>query len=492
MVSLGKSKHHNYHHMRLITTILCSFFLLTQITANDKYDIQFKVNNYDQDTLIIGYYFGGQTLVLDTLVANKPGEFRLQSDTTALIDGIYIALTKPENQFVQFMITDEDQEFKMEFDASNLSDISFKGSKENKIFNDYVKFMEVKRTKQETLQNSINSENTDPTIIAKTEMEIAKVDLEVKNYQDEVLKNHPQSIASLVIKANSKIDLPDFEGTPEEVQMAQYRHYKKHYFDNIDLTHPAVLRTPFLNDRIEYYLEKLTYKMPDSLNQSVDYILDKMEGSEEMYSYYLSHLLRKYGEAKVVGQDAVYVHIAEKYYATGKATWMKPENLEKILENAANLKPTLIGKQAPDFTVQKEDGSSLSLSDMKSKYTVIFFWAPDCGHCTKSIPHIKTFSEKWKDKGVEILTICNKTGKKYESCWEGVKEKGLEEFINTGDQYQKSKILSNYFVKTTPKIFVLDQDHKIIMKGIGAKQLDAVMIEMERQEMERMAGSKSQ
>jgi len=176
--------------------------------------------------------------------------------------------------------------------------------------------------------------------------------------------------------------------------------------------------------------------------------------------------------------DAVYVHLANEYYAKNKAPWVEEENLEKILDNAYRLEPTLIGKQAPEFTIYLEDGSAISLNSIKAKYTLLLFWAPDCGHCTTAMPKIIEFYEQYKDKGVEILSICNKTGDKYDTCWKAIDEKGMTHFINAGDQYQKSRIQSKYFVKSTPKIFILDSNKKIIMKNIGAEQLNKVMEEI--------------
>lgn len=60
---------------------------------------------------------------------------------------------------------------------------------------------------------------------------------------------------------------------------------------------------------------------------------------------------------------------------------------------------------APDFTLATLDGKQLSLSDYKGKKAVVLdFFATWCPNCTRNIPHLETFYEKYKDH-VEVVGI---------------------------------------------------------------------------------------
>ena len=180
--------------------------------------------------------------------------------------------------------------------------------------------------------------------------------------------------------------------------------------------------------------------------------------------------------------DAVYVHLALNYYDKGLTPWVPEENLKEIVGNAKKIAPTLIGQQAPDFKVKTQEGTELSLGDFTKDFTILLFWKPDCGHCTKAMPHIIEFQEKYKDKSVDLLTICTKTGKDYGKCWEGVEEKNMMGLLNAGDEYHRSRIFSKYFVNSTPAIYILDKDKKIKLKKVPAENLDAVMTELMKAE----------
>jgi thiol-disulfide isomerase/thioredoxin len=199
----------------------------------------------------------------------------------------------------------------------------------------------------------------------------------------------------------------------------------------------------------------------------------------------LVNFLNDAARSKRMGMDAVYVFLVDHYYATGKASWMDQEQLEKLISQAAALSPTLIGKVAPDVLFYKESGESVNIHSIDADYTVLFFWDPECGHCKKSIPFIIDFYNAYKVKGVEILAICTKTGSDISDCWKSATEKGMDIWVNVSDQYLRSRYKTIYDVKTTPQIFILDKDKKIIVKKIGGEDLTSVMDEVLRVEAER-------
>ena len=435
-----------------------------------------SVENYETDTLILGYYLADKMLVKDSLVrSSETGTFSFQQDSS-LESGMYMLVSVPEGLFYQVLVPEDDQDFDITIDTTRDYQITFEGSDENALFYDYLNFIEKARLENERLEKVISE--TDSVLVSVRDQ--LRKDQEAINQivgqkQLQVIEEFPNSIVALLIRSNLPFNFPEFSGTPEEVQDQRYRYYKTRYFDNLDLTHAAVLRTPIIDQRVTYFLESLTPINADSVIRSVDFLLDLMDPSSDVYRYYLSTLLNKYGNSKYIGLDAVYVHLALNYYGMDKAPWVTEENKKEIITNAKRIEPILIGKQAPDFTIQKDDGTPLALAELNNDYTVLVFWKPDCSHCTKAMPHILDFNTKWKDRGVEVIAICTASGKDYGECWEGVKSKGMEGLVNAGDQYRRSGIFSKYYTTSTPKIFVLDKNKKIKMKKVPAENLDAVM-----------------
>jgi len=466
--------------------LFSAFFMFSfGLSANDAgHKITFELKNYTSPELIVGFYLGEQTLVKDTLRTDKAdGKFVLEGDES-LDHGVYLMLTQPDVEFIQFLVED-DQHFTIKTDGEDLGDVKFDGSDLNKRFYDYLDFIKEHRKEVNKLHeqkaelDSLNKSTGD--IVTK----ITKVNEKVKAKQKEVVAKDPRSMIAMLINANKQIDIPDFEGTEDEVKLKKFQYYKAHYFDHIELDRPETLRTPFLHERVNYYLEKLTPTHPDSINKSVDEILAKSKPAEDTYKYYLSHFLNKYHGSKVVGYDAVYVHLALKYYAKGEATWVDEENLEKIIDKAKRTKPVLIGKQAPDFTAKDKDGNDHTLSKIDADYKVLIFWKPECGHCKKAMPHVVAFQDKFIDRGVKVVSFCTDGAKNIEKCWEAVEEKKMGNLLNLADQIGRSRAQAKFYATSTPYIYILDRAGKILMKRIGAEQLEEVMDEIIKIEEEK-------
>jgi thiol-disulfide isomerase/thioredoxin len=223
-------------------------------------------------------------------------------------------------------------------------------------------------------------------------------------------------------------------------------------------------------------MENLTAPIPDSINKSVDYILGKMPLQSEIWKYYVAHFLNKYARSQYVGMDAVYVHLVKNYYAKGLTPWVDQEKLIKIIDNAVRMENTLIGKTAPDVKLYKEDKTPVKLSEIEAEYTVLFFWKPDCGHCKASMPAVIDFQEKYRDKGVKVVAVCTRLGSKVNECWTIEKELKMDKFfLHLADENNLSNFHSEYNIQTTPAIFVLDKDKKILIKQIPGEKLGEIM-----------------
>ena len=465
--------------MRFLLTFLL-WATLSGIFAQGEYDIDIKVNNYDNDTLIVGYYFAEKQLVRDTLLAEQPGNFRLSGKDT-LRNGVYLLLTRPDNEYIQFHVNEGNTAFSLEFDFEDKSKVTFKNSEDNETFQAYLQLIAEHRPEAVELRDTIKALKESGGDTAEYESRMAEIDDLILSEQQRIIAAHPDYLTAIILKASEEIDVPDFEGD-EKRELKRYLYYKDHYFDNIGLANPLMLYSGALAPKVDYYMEKLTPNHPDSIKKSIDYLLEEMKPASETRKYYLSTFLNKYAKSKVIGFDAIYVHLVDKYYNRDETPWVSEENLAKIKDNANKLRPVLLGKEGADLTVYDKSGKEITISELDYEYLVLLFWAPDCGHCTKMMPGFVEFNEKWSAQGIKTLAVCTKLQDKTETCWEKLEEKEMMGFINGADQYFKSRFRLKYNVTTTPKVFILDKDRQILMKNIGSDQLESVMIEILKRE----------
>jgi thiol-disulfide isomerase/thioredoxin len=460
----------------LRTLFLALGLLATTVAFAQKgYNIKVKLDNYPEKDLILGFHYGEKQYVKDTAQADADGYFVFKADTL-FPPGVYLLVMMPDKRPIEFMLNSDDQEFSLITDAKEpVAKMKVKGSDDNETFFDYLKFLGGLRPEADTLRAQLGrtkSKKDSTEITAK----LNGMDGRVKKYQKEFIAKYPNFTGAKVVKGSIDPEIPEFKGADDkEIQRKKYYYYRAHYFDNIDLSDRTYLRSPLLHGKLDNYISKIAPQHPDSINVQLDMLFDKMKGSEETKRYYISHFLNYFAKMQLVGFDACYVHVGKNYFCT--ASWPAKEDLEKICDNVRRLDPILIGKIAPNIVVKDRNNQNHALYDVDADYTILFFWAPDCGHCKKAAPLLVEFAKKWQGKGVKVFNVCTAVTDKGPECWKGVEEKGFDDnlFMNMYDPYIQSKYKTLYDVQTTPQIFILDRKHEILMKRIGAEQLDKTL-----------------
>ncbi|NOT37368.1 MAG: redoxin domain-containing protein [Saprospiraceae bacterium] len=460
-------KYSKFCFIQILFLTLFSSFLSSQ-----SYNIKVKINGYTNDTLLLGYHYGDKQYIRDTAY-KKNNEFVFKGDTL-LEPGMYLIVTKPDHNYAQVLVDKDKANFSIETKNIDLTKYAtFKNSKLNTDFFDYITFVGEKRMAADSVGKKMQA-SADTAFKKKCELELNKIDSEVKSHQEKVIKDQGKSLLATLINSTKEVDLPEFKGTKDEIQEQNYKYYKAHYFDYMDFTDDRIVRLPFFQGKLDKYFANLIMQHPDSISKELDFLLSRCKGNNDVFKYILSTQLSAAANSKYVGMDGVYVHLVENYYGKGLATWIDDESLAKIIRDANALKPLLIDKIAPDFVVYKKDSTPVRLHGINSEYIVLLIWAPDCSHCKKSMHHFVDFYEKYKSKGVEVLAICNKSGPEEKSCWEE-KDFKLGNWINTSDPHGLSTYRYLYDVKSTPQVYILDKNKKILTKKIAGEQIIEVM-----------------
>lgn len=483
-----------------ISTLLFTTFSFA--TDGPGYKIRVKLENYAANELVIGFHYGEKQYVKDTVTLGADGYFTFEADTL-FPAGVYLLVLKPDNNFIQLLLDDKNQQLTIMTDVKDsVNKMKIKGSADNEVFYEYLKLLNRQRPESDSLRAQLAKLKGQPSDSAKVAGKIADIDKAVKKYQQDLISKHPGSMAAKIVKAAIDPEVPEFKGDEKEVAKKKFNWIRAHFFDNMDIADPSLLRSPVLHSKVDYFITKLTPQHPDSVNLALDWLFGQLKGkyAGENYKYYLIHFLNFYAKSNIVGFDACYVHIANEYYCKGNAPWTKKEDLEKICDNARRLEPVLIGKVAPNIVVADRNNQPRALWDVDADYTVLFFWATDCGHCKKAAPHMVEFANKFKDRGVKVFAVCtgvvtakedsNTYEKVHDTCWKGVEEKEFNDnvFLNTYDPYIKSRYKMLYDVQTTPQIFILNRNHEILMKRIGAEQLGDVMEQVMKFQEEKKKG----
>ena len=125
----------------------------------------------------------------------------------------------------------------------------------------------------------------------------------------------------------------------------------------------------------------------------------------------------------------------------------------------------LLGKTAPDFTLQSLDGKSLRLSDFRGKAVVLNFWATWCEPCKIEMPWFVDLQKKYASEGLQILGVAMDDASPQEI---GKFAKQME--VNYPVMVGKDSVGDAYGgVQFLPATFYIGRDGKVIERVFGIK-----------------------
>jgi thiol-disulfide isomerase/thioredoxin len=185
--------------------------------------------------------------------------------------------------------------------------------------------------------------------------------------------------------------------------------------------------------------------------------------------------------------------MVEKYYITNQCDWVDSTQLVKLQDRAQKIAPNLIGRKATEFiaygTAFMKDtlGIPHTLSEIDSDYTVLVFYGPTCGHCKKEIPKIKNDVDSLISSGYNIETFAVATEFDKKEWKEFINKQQTGDWINVsdinhdaeGNPVASSNWRDKYDIYSTPVIYLLDKEKKIIAKRISHSQLVEIIVELE-------------
>lgn len=457
-------------HSKFLKVFSVVYLLIgaTVFAQDNAYRIEVKVNKFKGDVCYLGYPYGDKKYIADTAQLNSEGKFVFEG-TKPLDGGLYF-IYNPKNLYFDLIVAEP--EFSIETDTLDLIKyMKTEGTLENKVFFDFQRFMREKQKYAAPLSEKLKdaSEQEKEKITAQ----LKEVDNEVKAYRAEIMSKFPNTFAIKFIKSTIAIEIPeaplDASGEPLDPNFG-YKYYKAHYFDNIDFSDSKMLRTPNFYSKVEEYLEKMTVKHPDSIISSARTVIEKSRANDEIFRYCVVNLTSKYETSNIMGMDAVFVDLAEKYYMSGDAFWADSTLSAKIKDRVSRIKPNLIGNQAPKMVLLDTQLKPVSLYSVKSEYIVLYFYDPDCGHCKTKTPELKElYDSKLKSKGVKVVAANIK--KDVDKWKKYIEEKDLN-WINLADPNTRSNFRYEYNIETTPQLYILDNQKKIIAKKLDVEQIE--------------------
>jgi peroxiredoxin len=451
------------------------FLIIPVLGIGQKMKIGVELKEAAGQEVYLAHYYIGNIYAKDTLLLDNQGTGTFHADSL-LPQGLY-KIYRDENTHFDFLLGN-DQEFFLKNETFSTESALIKGAAETEAFIIYSSFLKNLQKRNAEIRKSLESSGAEER--GKLLQELNALTNQLYAYWDKLEKDYPGSFLAKFVKANH-VPAMDISSLPREVQendslllRARYYYQRTHYWDNFDYTDERFLYTPFYKNKLETWFTKVLYQHYDSVRSEVFNFIEEVKPSKRIFQFATSFFLNSSINSNIMGMDALFVDIARRYYLSGDAFWATDEALEKIRENVLFFENNLIGRQAPDLTLEGLDGQYYNLNQIDARYTLVIIYEPGCSHCKEFVPQLyNQVYLPFRDKGLEVFAIYS-MNKKEE--WESfLYEHELHDWMNVWDEHHVSRFKILYDARTTPGIFILDGQKKIVAKKMTVEQVRLFM-----------------
>jgi thiol-disulfide isomerase/thioredoxin len=237
---------------------------------------------------------------------------------------------------------------------------------------------------------------------------------------------------------------------------------------------------------LDEYFKNYVARDADSIIEEVQYMLTVAKTGKEIYPFLLFKFTNKYISPEFMGQDKVFLHLYQNFFAKGDTVLLNEASKKSITERAYSMMANQLGLPAPALDINTIDDKPFSLYKTTAPYTFIAFWDPTCSHCKVEIPQLDSmYKASWKALGVQIVGV-NINYKELPAWKKFIADNQINNWFHV---YQTEAALNKeitnqkpttirqlYDVFKTPTFYLLDANKRIIAKNLTLQQFNDFLL----------------
>lgn len=433
--------------------------------------------NHCQDTVVyLAIHYREKLMLKDTAYnINNQGIFIFEG-VNKYDDGLYTLVSQAKKPYVNFII-DGEQNFQFNIDTiGDVRNFQVVNSPQN---SEMLRFQrqsvkaqrQVNQYQERYKENqAINNQDSMDYYAQK----LKEVNEEMQAFIKDLIEQNPNYLFSKMQKSYLQIELPDppknLDGTEDSTYLPYY--YREHFWDNFDLTDRRFIFIPSFEPKLkEYFNQVLAYQETDTINKYVDKMLAQAYTDSLMYRFLIEWTSGHFETSKILGHDAVFVHIAKENQLKGKCKWIDEDLMGRYRNRVNGLEPLLIGKRAteliiPDTNLSDKAEHWHSLYRFSQKpYIVLWFYDPHCPTCKKESEKLRTVYDSLETIGKRNFDVYAVGSDSDIERWKKyVREKNYP-WLNVGGNRANVDYLEAYNIYETgnPAMFIIDNRTKNII-----------------------------
>ncbi|MBQ0024959.1 MAG: redoxin domain-containing protein [Bacteroidales bacterium] len=229
------------------------------------------------------------------------------------------------------------------------------------------------------------------------------------------------------------------------------------------------------------YLESIMVEPVDSICVKVDSLVAALEAQgAEKQATVAGLAFDFFCNSPIMGQEAVAVHIADTFFLSGKLKWSDDSTYPLLYSFAEFNRSSLLGMDAPQLRMESIEGIPVSIRDLDSRYKVLFFYDTSCATCKEMTRGLASFAENYHGSPLTLYAVYTQGDRAsweayVKEHFEGIDNKDIN-IVHLWDPEVKSDFQRKYGLLTTPSLFLLDFQNKIVGRKMDPDALSGILL----------------
>ncbi|MCL2167993.1 MAG: DUF5106 domain-containing protein [Lentimicrobiaceae bacterium] len=481
--------------------IFCCFLIIMPLSAQKSkpkepnHKLVFNIKDCKDDQMLLAIHFRDKLMLKDSAKNNGKCTFIFERDEK-YDEGLYSLVSDKKVRIMDFMM-DGTQNFTYNIDTTgNVNNYSVSGSPENEeMLRFQQKTVESQKLMREWGDKRKSFDEEEKKDSAEYYLELMKnKHEEMEKFISDLIEKNPTHLFSKFQKSFREIEIPDppvfDDGSIDSLFQTIY--YRTHYWDNFDLSDRRYLFLPSYEPKLNTYFKKiLWYHDSDTINKYMDMMLEKTYSDSLMYRFLLEYLTVEFDNSKIIGHDAVLVHLTKNNQLAGKCPWIDEDYFKKIKMRIEDLEPMLIGTKSVELilpdTAQDDKKGWYSSYNMPKKYRILWFYDHTCSHCQKESKELKAVYDSLENIGKLNFDVYAVNRTDDIEKWKKYIRDGGYTWLNLGGAKGNVDWKEVYHITTNPQFYIINQDKIIILnKDIPKDMIPQFLEEYEKKEAEKI------
>ena len=231
---------------------------------------------------------------------------------------------------------------------------------------------------------------------------------------------------------------------------------------------PAQEPYPQLGEKLDQYFMALAGEPVQVQAQECDFLIESCQDSL-VKQYTALKIYDHYLKSKILGDDAVAVHVARKWFLSGAVKMKSAEDAFHAQLFVQFNESSLIGMQAPQVSLRTPEGSALTLPSAEA-YSVLYFYDTGCATCKLETPRLQQLAASGKYPFTVYAIYVGGSAEEW-AAW----RKEHEGFTHLWDPEMESDWQMLYGVLQTPKMFLVNPQGIIVGRGLDTPALEILL-----------------